>query len=278
MNTVRFRVLDHSYIFAALVGLGLLLPGCDSISPQSEKSDENERIVQEIQDFRSTYSASLNHIGNHLDTTGASLGNKGAVQTGLQSFVNKRSGSNPEVSENAAEAFVNNYQNSKLRTRTFSESSAREDLPRNVREVVRSAQESLRNSTSYSAFKKHLRESRDSILAESWSKKEKKQALAYLVLVEETMSFVKSNPHLVEQSNASSVTADGQLVATAEEEEEETWWESWGKCVAGTVGGAGTGTLMGAAAGTTIPEPVTTGVGAAVGGVSGALGGAAASC
>ncbi len=254
-----------------------MLPGCDSISPQSEKSDENERIVQEIQDFRSTYSASLNHIGNHLDTTGASLGNKGAVQTGLKSFVNKRSGSNPEVSENAAEAFVNNYQNSKLKTRTFSKLSARKDLPRNVREVVRGARESLRNSTSYSAFKKHLRESRDSILGESWSKKEKKQALAYLVLVEETISFVKSNPHLVGQSNASSVTADGQLVATAEETE-ETWWESWGKCVAGTVEGGGTGALAGAAAGTTIPEPMTTGTGAAIGGASGALTGAAVSC
>ncbi|MFF1995369.1 Blp family class II bacteriocin [Bacillus mycoides] len=55
------------------------------------------------------------------------------------------------------------------------------------------------------------------------------------------------------------------------------WWNSWGKCVAGTVGGAGTGGLGGAGIGSAVPG-IGTAIGAGVGGVSGALTGAAASC
>lgn len=50
-----------------------------------------------------------------------------------------------------------------------------------------------------------------------------------------------------------------------------------GKCVLGTVGGAGTGGLAGAAAGTAVPGLGNV-AGAVIGGVSGAATGAAASC
>lgn len=64
------------------------------------------------------------------------------------------------------------------------------------------------------------------------------------------------------------------------------WWKSWGRCVAGTLGGALTGAgtlgLAGAAIGTvTLPVVGTVSagaVGAIVGGVGGGLTGAAASC
>ncbi|MFL9024823.1 MULTISPECIES: Blp family class II bacteriocin [Bacillus] len=55
------------------------------------------------------------------------------------------------------------------------------------------------------------------------------------------------------------------------------WWNSWGKCVAGTIGGAGTGGLGGAAAGSAVPV-IGTGIGGAIGGVSGGLTGAATFC
>jgi hypothetical protein len=73
-----------------------------------------------------------------------------------------------------------------------------------------------------------------------------------------------------------------------EEEDEECsgWWNCWGKCVAGIVGGAGTGALTfgfaGAAVGTlTLPVVGTVSaglVGSIVGGVAGGLSGAAVSC
>lgn len=55
------------------------------------------------------------------------------------------------------------------------------------------------------------------------------------------------------------------------------WWDSWGRCAAGTIGGTGGGAIGGAAAGTVVPI-LGNGVGAIVGGVSGGLTGAAASC
>jgi hypothetical protein len=64
------------------------------------------------------------------------------------------------------------------------------------------------------------------------------------------------------------------------------WWSCWGRCVAGTVGGAGLGALTGAAyggAGCTMVLPVVGTVacgtvGAIAGGVFGGLAGAATSC
>src|SRR5690606_13039966 len=64
------------------------------------------------------------------------------------------------------------------------------------------------------------------------------------------------------------------------------WWTCWGKCVAGTVGGAGLGVLTGAAyggVGCTMVLPVVGTVacgtvGAIAGGVFGGLAGAAAAC
>lgn len=64
------------------------------------------------------------------------------------------------------------------------------------------------------------------------------------------------------------------------------WWACWGKCMAGTIGGAGTGALaggIGLAAAGSIAVPIIGAVpggtfGAVVGGVSGGLTGAAASC
>lgn len=55
------------------------------------------------------------------------------------------------------------------------------------------------------------------------------------------------------------------------------WWDSWGRCTAGVVGGTGGGALAGAGVGTTVPVIGTT-IGGVVGGVSGGLTGAAASC
>lgn len=55
------------------------------------------------------------------------------------------------------------------------------------------------------------------------------------------------------------------------------WWDSWGKCAAGVVGGAITGGLGGAAGASVIPG-VGTAVGGSIGAIGGGLMGAAAAC
>lgn len=62
-----------------------------------------------------------------------------------------------------------------------------------------------------------------------------------------------------------------------EEIEGGSWWTSWGKCAAGTVGGILTGGLGGAGIGSAVPV-IGTGVGAVVGAIGGGLTGAAAAC
>ncbi|WP_198027612.1 hypothetical protein [Seonamhaeicola sp. S2-3] len=72
---------------------------------------------------------------------------------------------------------------------------------------------------------------------------------------------------------------DGSDTDYASEDDEESWWSSWGKCTAATLGGAGTGALAGwflpAATCTVVIPGIGTvacgAVGAIVGGISGAL-------
>jgi len=62
-----------------------------------------------------------------------------------------------------------------------------------------------------------------------------------------------------------------------EEIEGGSWWSSWGKCAAGTLGGAITSGLAGAGVGSAVPVIGTT-IGGVAGVIGGALVGAAASC
>ena len=55
-------------------------------------------------------------------------------------------------------------------------------------------------------------------------------------------------------------------------------WEDWGRCAAGIVGGAGLGALAGAGIASIPTCGIRAGAGAIIGGISGALSGAAASC
>lgn len=274
MRIISRNSFGKAKFLAMLLASSLLLWGCDSTSPQNENN--RSQLRQDVQNFRSTYSASLNHVGDYLGKRGTSLSNRSAVKAGMQDFLQERSGTGSEAYENATDAFERYYQQaSGLKTGTLSsKSNSSERLPENVREVVRNAQNALQKSESYAAYKEHLREAQQAVLNEDWSRGQKEQALTYLVVMEETMGFLKSNQHLAKQASGAAVTADGQLVAASE----EGWWDSWGRCAAGTLGGMGTGALVGAAAGTTIPEPMTTGAGAVIGGISGGLTGAAAAC
>lgn len=77
----------------------------------------------------------------------------------------------------------------------------------------------------------------------------------------------------------------GSNASNTSNQEEESWWNSWGKCAAGVVGdsllGAGTLGLAGLAAGSFVPGvgTVTVGaIGAIIGGIGGAFNGAVDHC
>jgi hypothetical protein len=58
-------------------------------------------------------------------------------------------------------------------------------------------EETLRASASFEAFKDNMRQTRQTVLNKGWSAAEKKQALKYVAVVEESLVFLKRNPHLV---------------------------------------------------------------------------------
>jgi hypothetical protein len=253
---------------AVLLVSSLILLGCDSTGLQSEQ--DNSQVLQEVEQFRSTYSAGLNHIGVHLDSTGASLGNKDAVKTGLQSFTAKRFGAESQAHVQATNAFVSSRASEPEPLTSEAKSSSLEDLPANVRNVVRNTEETLRASARFKDFKENLRQTRKKVLNEDWSAAEKRQALTYIAVVEESLAFLKRNRHLVADGDTE---ANGGLVVTSEEE--PSWWE----CISGAAGDAGELAIAGAGVGCAIGAGTTGGPGcgpaAAIGGSAGALSGAA---
>lgn len=133
-------------------------------------------------------------------------------------------------------------------------------------EVATSADDYLRR---LAALKSEIRNSRVSSM-------ERSELLTLVALNEEFVRYL--------DLRVSEITKSGGKVAPAMKC--DGWWSCWGRCVAGTVGGAGLGALTGAAyggAGCTMVLPVVGTVacgtvGAVAGGIFGGLAGAAASC
>lgn len=112
-----------------------------------------------------------------------------------------------------------------------------------------------------------------------------------LIVGKEFVSFLVANSQAIEEGLSESLIArsgDGEPEEEGDtdvQEDDGSWWDSWGKCAAGTLGGAittGGGYCWGGAKSGIWggPKGAATGcaVGAVVGAVGGALVGAAASC
>jgi len=131
-------------------------------------------------------------------------------------------------------------------------------------------------STSASNYLSNLKLLEAEIYASGLTRMQKSELLTLLVLNEEFVRYLDGKVRQMVRS--------GDQVTPAMKC--NGWWNCWGKCVAGTVGGAGLGVLTGAAyggVGCTMVLPVVGTVacgtvGAIAGGVFGGLAGAAAAC
>ena len=97
-----------------------------------------------------------------------------------------------------------------------------------------------------------------------------------LIVGKEFVSFLASNSEAIDKSlhqNLMARSGDGDQEEEQDtdiEEDEEGWWESWGKCTAGTIGTSGAGALVGCG----IAAAKTVGIGCPIGAVAGAVFGA----
>lgn len=132
-------------------------------------------------------------------------------------------------------------------------------------------------SVSEDDYLRKLRTLKGEIIASGLSPATKSTLLTRVVLNEELVKYL---------DNADQAARNSEDEDDDNEEECSGWWECWGKCVTGILGGAATGALTfgfaGAAVGTiTLPVlgTVSAGtVGAIAGGVAGGLTGATSSC
>jgi len=133
-----------------------------------------------------------------------------------------------------------------------------------INTVIDDIELGLINSTSSSEFANFLQTKFDEVSASEMQFENKDFLLQYIISYKVSVEFINNNLDIIADQN-------GQLKST------QGWWDSWGRCAAGIVGGAGLGALGGGAAGSVIPVLGTT-AGLIVGGIAGGLSGAAASC
>ena len=134
------------------------------------------------------------------------------------------------------------------------------------------------NSLNETEFLDKLHMLKAEILADKVSDGIKYDFLNRIALLEKFVDYLNTKVHLT--------SAQEQNTRKVLETKCDGWWACWGKCVAGTVGGAGLGALGGAAtggAGCTVVLPIVGTVacgtaGAVAGGIAGGLAGASQSC
>ena len=122
------------------------------------------------------------------------------------------------------------------------------------------------------AYKEGLENLLDEVSANKIDQVEKEPIMLFLVSYKVAFDFVQNNRELSEKGSVSGRT--------------EGWWDSWGRCAAGIIGGAGTGGLTGLFVGVAVGTVVLPGVGTAsaaviagaIGSISGGMVGAASSC
>lgn len=111
------------------------------------------------------------------------------------------------------------------------------------------------------------------------TEEDRQAALLFLTIHIETINFIEENSDLIYFGSDHS----GSRINCPDCE--ESWWDSWGRCAAGTVGGTLTGALGGAGIGAGVGAalggaPAAPGaiIGGIVGAIGGGLTGAAVSC
>jgi len=208
------------------------------------------------------------------------------------------------VSNIASNMLQSNYTNDQRALDAFNDSYARSasitGLQSNARtssepvyfsefnyNLISQVDELWQSSNSPSSYKTQLVDLFEEVELSDVEHDEKEQALIYLISQLVSIDFIIDNYDLI---NPLQVNTNGRIAQNdcqpSQPECEESWWDEWGKCAAGVVGGAGSvglgGFLGGAGVGTVTLPIIGTISGALVGGIGGAifggLAGAAASC
>ena len=155
-------------------------------------------------------------------------------------------------------------------TQTDKKRSSKKTLSVNEENEIESE---LQKSETPEIFLNYLNTKFDKVYLSNIESTEKDYLLQSLIIYKVSTEFLCKNNDLVIVSEVQNKSGLRVLVTGRR----VIWWEKWGKCAAGTVGGAGIGALTGAGIGSAIPA-IGTLAGGIVGGIAGGLSGAAEHC
>jgi len=241
------NVLKSKLMIAVLVILGITA----FMSCEKEKSNSEIKIENKYSELALLVSNDLENIGQILREQKFTFSSQDIVISAAELHFSDE----PEAYDAFVTAYDKSIKNSYLKSTVNNEV---------INTVIDEIEVGLINSSGSNEFINFLQVKFDEVSTSDMQLENKDFLLQYIVSYKTSIEFINNNLDIIVDQNI-------QLKST------KGWWDSWGRCAAGIVGGAGLGALGGGAAGSVIPVLGTT-AGLIVGGIAGGLSGAAASC
>lgn len=225
------------------------LVSCNDENDPSASEEVNQLSYEE---FSSQLNRDFYGISTGLKSSRSNFSDKAIVTNVAEKYFGEES---PALS-----AFLENYTNaSESNGRTAHYTDMSDFQKQATTEIV----DAIDDFSSLNEFQDFLDVKFESYVNMDLAEDEKNFIVLYILAYQSSLNFVDHNQDLFQVSSN-----DGRV---------QGWWDDWGKCAAGTIGGVLTGGLAGAGVGSVVPIIGTT-AGGIVGAIGGGLTGAAASC
>ncbi len=241
-NVNKMKKLIYGSLFLAIVGIGIV--GCKKENVNPVKNTSDGLVVSSYLKLENQINNDLNQMANGLRRKKADFNSsKAIIETAREVYSDDKE---------AFDLFLINF-NKENNNKTYSIV---------IEDVIQEIDINMNNCINATSFISYLESKFNDVeSSDFYSENDKNFILNYIIIYKSSISFLINNQDLFSPNN--------HLKAG--------WWDDWGKCAAGILGGAGGGALGGGAAGSVIPG-VGTLAGGIIGGISGALTGAAAAC
>ena len=228
----------------------IVLSSASCSEDQTELSDPSEISLERYENLSTSLFTDFNRISIELINQNAKFLDEDVVLGITQEYYNN----DPEKYE----AFVTSYKSS-----NNTNAKVKEELTSFQKEATDEIIRTVVSLISLFEIEEYLDTEFNDYFTQDMSVEDKDFILTFIVSYKESLTFINANPDLFTTSLVNGRT--------------NGWWDDWGKCAAGTVGGILTGGLGGAAIGSAVPI-IGTITGGVVGAVGGGLTGAAAAC
>lgn len=246
------RIMKKNVYNLKLIALIMMMIGTNIFTSCNKDETISEPEIQtNYSDLAMLVKNGLEDIGNNLRKENTTFSSQSVVTLAAEQHF-----SDDPTAHNAFSMAYDEVTNS-----SNLKSAANDEV---INSVVEEIEVGLINSNSSSEFVDFLQSKFDEISESEIQLEKKDLILQYITAYKTSIEYISDNVDVIAQ--------DGQLKSV-----QAKWWDSWGRCAAGIVGGAGLGALTGGAAASVIPVLGTT-AGLIIGGVAGGLSGAAAAC